>query len=386
LQCNMKVRDLSMPRVGLIGWRGMVGSVLVERMRQEEDFALIEPVFFSTSQAGGRGPAIGRETGPVGDASDLDALAGCDILLSCQGGDYTAAVHPGLRAAGWNGHWIDAASTLRMHEDSVIVLDPVNRDVIERAIAAGTREWVGGNCTVSLMLMALGGLFRAGLIEWVTSMTYQAASGAGAQNMRELLAQMGHAHAAAAKLLSDPASAILDIDREVTAALRSASLPHEHFGHALAGSLLPWIDKDLGNGVSREEWKGGAEANKILGKPSMGNPGSLLVEGLCVRIGAMRCHSQALTIKLKKDIPLPEVEALLAGANSWVKVIPNNRDDSIRELSPARISGTMAVPIGRLRKLAMGPEYLSAFTVGDQLLWGAAEPLRRMVRLLLGKL
>ena len=375
----MKVRDLSKPRVGLVGWRGMVGSVLVERMRQEEDFALIEPVFFSTSQAGGRGPAIGRETGPVGDASDLDALAGCDILLSCQGGDYTAAVHPGLRAAGWNGHWIDAASTLRMHEDSVIVLDPVNRDVVERAIAAGTREWVGGNCTVSLMLMALGGLFRAGLIEWVTSMTYQAASGAGAQNMRELLAQMGHAHAAAAKLLSDPASAILDIDREVTAALRSASLPHEHFGHALAGSLLPWIDKDLGNGVSREEWKGGAEGNKILGRSHRPVP----IDGLCVRIGAMRSHSQALTVKLTRDVPLAEVESLLAGANDWVDVVPNEREATLARLTPAAVTGTLSVPIGRLRKLAMGGEYLSAFTVGDQLLWGAAEPLRRVLRILL---
>jgi aspartate-semialdehyde dehydrogenase len=357
----------------------MVGSVLVERMRQEEDFALIEPVFFSTSQAGGRGPAIGRETGPVGDASDLDALAGCDILLSCQGGDYTAAVHPGLRAAGWNGHWIDAASTLRMHEDSVIVLDPVNRDVVERAIAAGTREWVGGNCTVSLMLMALGGLFRAGLIEWVTSMTYQAASGAGAQNMRELLAQMGHAHAAAAKLLSDPASAILDIDREVTAALRSASLPHEHFGHALAGSLLPWIDKDLGNGLSREEWKGGAEGNKILGRSHRPVP----IDGLCVRVGAMRSHSQALTVKLTRDVPLAEVESLLAGANDWVDVVPNEREATLARLTPAAVTGTLSVPIGRLRKLAMGGEYLSAFTVGDQLLWGAAEPLRRVLRILL---
>jgi aspartate-semialdehyde dehydrogenase len=368
-----------MPRVGLIGWRGMVGSVLVDRMRKEGDFPLIEPVFFSTSQAGGRGPDIGRDTEPVGDAGDLAALAGCDILLSCQGGDYTAAVHPKLRAAGWSGHWIDAASTLRMRDESIIVLDPVNREVIDRGLEAGTRDWVGGNCTVSLMLMALGGLFRAGLIEWATSMTYQAASGAGAQNMRELLAQMGHAHAAAARLLSDPASAILDIDREVTAALRSASLPHEHFGHALAGSLLPWIDKDLGNGVSREEWKGGAEGNKILGRSHRPVP----IDGLCVRVGAMRSHSQALTIKLTRDVTLAEIESLLAGANDWVEVVPNEREATLARLTPAAVTGTLAVPVGRLRKMAMGGEYLSAFTVGDQLLWGAAEPLRRMLRILL---
>ena len=368
-----------MPRVGLIGWRGMVGSVLVDRMRKEGDFPLIEPVFFSTSQAGGRGPDIDRDTEPVGDAGDLAALAGCDILLSCQGGDYTAAVHPKLRAAGWSGHWIDAASTLRMRDESIIVLDPVNREVIDRGLEAGTRDWVGGNCTVSLMLMALGGLFRAGLIEWATSMTYQAASGAGAQNMRELLAQMGHAHAAAAKLLSDPASAILDIDREVTAALRSGSLPHEHFGYALAGSLLPWIDKDLGNGVSREEWKGGAEGNKILGRSRHPVP----IDGLCVRVGAMRSHSQALTIKLTRDVALAEIESLLAGANDWVEVVPNEREATLARLTPAAVTGTLAVPVGRLRKLAMGGEYLSAFTVGDQLLWGAAEPLRRMLRILL---
>jgi aspartate-semialdehyde dehydrogenase len=357
----------------------MVGSVLVDRMREEKDFLLIEPVFFSTSQAGGRGPDIGREAGTVQDASDLDALAGCDILLSCQGGDYTGTIHPKLRAAGWNGHWIDAASALRMHDDAIIVLDPVNREVIERGIAAGARDWVGGNCTVSLMLMALGGLFRAGLIEWVTSMTYQAASGAGAQNMRELLAQMGHAHAAVANLLADPASAILDIDREVTAALRSESLPHQQFGQALAGSLLPWIDKDLGNGVSREEWKGGAEGNKILGRSHRPVP----IDGLCVRVGAMRSHSQALTIKLTRDVPLAEVESLLAGANDWVEVVPNERDATLQRLTPAAVTGTLAVPIGRLRKLAMGGDYLSAFTVGDQLLWGAAEPLRRMLRILL---
>ena len=368
-----------MPRVGLIGWRGMVGSVLVERMREEGDFSLFEPVFFSTSQAGGRGPDIGRDAEPVGDARDLDALAACDLLLSCQGGDYTGEVHPALRQAGWRGHWIDAASTLRMRDESIIVLDPVNREVIDRGIAAGTRDWIGGNCTVSLMLMALGGLFREGLIEWVTSMTYQAASGAGAQNMRELLAQMGHAHASAARLLDDPASAILDIDREVTAALRSGAFPREHFGHPLAGSLLPWIDKDLGNGMSREEWKGGSEGNKILGRSHRPVP----IDGLCVRVGAMRSHSQALTIKLAHDVPLADVESLLGGANDWVEVVPNEREATLARLTPAAVTGTLSVPVGRLRKLAMGGEYLSAFTVGDQLLWGAAEPLRRMLRILL---
>jgi aspartate-semialdehyde dehydrogenase len=368
-----------MRRVGLIGWRGMVGSVLVDRMREEGDFALIEPVFFSTSQAGGRGPDIGREVEPVRDAHDLAALEGCDLLISCQGGDYTSATHPRLRADGWSGHWIDAASTLRMKDEAIIILDPVNRDVIDRGLVAGTRDWIGGNCTVSLMLMALGGLFRAGLVEWATSMTYQAASGAGAQNMRELLAQMGSLHAAAAPLLANPASAILDIDREVTAALRADALPHEHFGHPLAGSLLPWIDKDLGNGTSREEWKGGAEGNKILGRSRKPVP----IDGLCVRIGAMRSHSQALTIKLTRDLPLGEVESLLAGANDWVEVVPNEREASLAQLTPAAVTGTLAVPVGRLRKLSMGGEYLSAFTVGDQLLWGAAEPLRRMLRILL---
>jgi aspartate-semialdehyde dehydrogenase len=357
----------------------MVGSVLVERMREENDFALIEPVFFSTSQAGGRGPDIGRETGPVADAGDLEALAGCDLLISCQGGDYTHATHPQLRAAGWQGHWIDAASALRMQADAVIILDPVNREVIDRGLAGGTRNWIGGNCTVSLMLMALGGLFRAGLVEWATSMTYQAASGAGAQNMRELLEQMGSVHGAAAGLLQDPASAILEIDRAVTATLRSGSLPTRHFGHALAGSLLPWIDKDLGNGMSKEEWKAGAEGNKILGRE--GNP--IPIDGLCVRVGAMRSHSQALTLKLTRGLPLPEVEALLAGGNDWVEVVPNEREASLARLTPAAVTGTLKVPVGRLRKLSMGGEYLSAFTVGDQLLWGAAEPLRRMLRILL---
>ena len=368
-----------MTRVALVGWRGMVGSVLVDRMREEGDFALIEPVFFSTSQAGGRGPDIGRESEPVGDARDLGALARCDVVISCQGGDYTSAVHPRLRADGWQGNWIDAASTLRMKDEATIILDPVNRDVITRALAAGTRDWIGGNCTVSLMLMALGGLFRAGLVEWATSMTYQAASGAGAQNMRELLAQMGRVHAAASSLLADPASAILDIDRQVTAALRNADLPREHFGYPLAGSLLPWIDKDLGNGMSREEWKGGAEGNKILGCSDRPIP----IDGLCVRIGAMRSHSQALTLKLRRDVPLPDIEGLLAGANDWVEVVPNEREASLQRLTPAAVTGTLQVPVGRLRKLAMGGEYLSAFTVGDQLLWGAAEPLRRMLRILL---
>ncbi len=368
-----------MQRVGLIGWRGMVGSVLVERMRAEGDFGLIEPVFFSTSRPGLPGPDVGRPTAPVANANDVAALATCDLLISCQGGDYTAAVHPRLREAGWSGHWIDAASTLRMRDEAIIVLDPVNLEVIEAGRARGVRDWIGGNCTVSLMMMALGGLFRAGLVEWVTAMTYQAASGAGAQNMRELLAQMGYAHAAAAELLADPASAILDIDRRVSAALRDPALPRQNFGHALAGSLLPWIDKDLGNGISREEWKAGAEGNKILGRSADPVP----IDGLCVRIGAMRCHSQALTVKLTRDLPLAEIEALIAGGNDWVRVVPNERDASLEQLTPASVTGSLEVPVGRLRKLAMGGEYLSAFTVGDQLLWGAAEPLRRTLRILL---
>jgi aspartate-semialdehyde dehydrogenase len=365
-------------KTGIVGWRGMVGSVLMERMRAERDFDLVEPVFFSTSQAGGAAPDVGRGPGVLKSATDLAALAACDVILTCQGGDYTNDVHPKLRAAGWQGYWIDAASALRMKDDAVIILDPVNRDVIDRALAAGVRDYIGGNCTVSLMMMALGGLFRAGLIEWITSMTYQAASGAGAPNMRELLEQMGVAHAAVATLLRDPGSAILDIDRAVTDCLRSDALPQAQFGAVLAGSLIPWIDKDLGNGQSREEWKGSAETNKILGRGADPIP----VEGLCVRIGAMRCHSQAMTIKLKRDLPLAEIEQLVASGNEWVRLVPNTRADSIRELSPARVSGTLQIPIGRLRKLAMGGEYLSAFTVGDQLLWGAAEPLRRMLRIL----
>ena len=367
-------------KTGIVGWRGMVGSVLMERMRAERDFEHIEPVFFSTSQAGGAAPDVGRGGGTLRDAADLAALAACDVILTCQGGDWTNDVHPKLRAAGWKGYWIDAASALRMKDDAVIVLDPVNRDVINRALASGTRDYIGGNCTVSLMMMALAGLFRAGLVEWITSMTYQAASGAGAPNMRELLVQMGAVHAAAESLLHDPGSAILDIDRAVTQRLRSEALPTSQFGAALAGSLIPWIDKDLGNGQSREEWKGSAETNKILGRAA--NP--IPVEGVCVRIGAMRCHSQAMTIKLTRDLPLAEIESIIAGGNEWVRLVPNTREDSIRELSPVRVSGTLSVPIGRLRKLAMGGEYLAAFTVGDQLLWGAAEPLRRMLRVLAG--
>ena len=368
-----------MKRVGLIGWRGMVGSVLMQRMQAERDFDLIDPVFFSTSQAGGKGPAIGRQTPPVKDARKLDELAAMDILISCQGGDYTNEIYPRLRAAGWQGYWIDAASALRMEKDAVIILDPVNMDVIKGALAQGVKNYIGGNCTVSLMLMALGGLFKAGLVEWMTAMTYQAASGAGAQNMRELVQQMGVVHDSARRLLDDPASAILDIDRAVADTLRRADFPAENFGHPLAGSLLPWIDKDLGNGQSREEWKGMAETNKILGRGN--NP--VPVDGICVRIGAMRCHSQALTVKLTRDVPLPEIEHILAAANDWVKVVPNQREASLRELTPAAVTGTLAVPVGRLRKLPMGGEYLAAFTVGDQLLWGAAEPLRRMLRVLL---
>ncbi len=365
-------------KAGIVGWRGMVGSVLMHRMVAERDFDHFEPVFFSTSQAGGAAPDVGKRVGPLQDANDIGALAACDVIVTCQGGDYTNAVHPRLRASGWKGYWLDAASALRMKDDAIIILDPVNRDVIEGGLRAGIRDYIGGNCTVSLMMMALGGLFRAGLIEWITSMTYQAASGAGAPNMRELLAQMGVAHASAAALLEDRASAILDIDRAVTDCLRSDSLPKSQFGAALAGSLIPWIDKDLGNGQSREEWKGVAETNKILGRSS--NP--IPVEGICVRIGAMRCHSQAMTIKLNRDLPLAEIERLIAGGNDWVRLVPNTREDSIRELSPAKVSGTLEIPIGRLRKLSMGGEYLSAFTVGDQLLWGAAEPIRRMLRIL----
>ena len=368
-----------MKRVGMVGWRGMVGSVLMQRMLEERDFDLVEPVFFTTSQVGGKGPAIGREQLPLQDARSIDALRTMDIVITCQGGDYTSEVFPKLRATGWNGHWIDAASSLRMKEDAVIILDPVNQDVIGQALARGGRNWIGGNCTVSLMLMAVGALYQHDLVEWMSAMTYQAASGAGAQNMRELLTQMGEVHRVAKGLLDDPGSAILDIDREVAGILREERFPTANFGVPLAGSLIPWIDKELESGQSREEWKGQAETNKILGRAA--NP--VPVDGICVRVGAMRCHSQALTIKLKRDVPLADIEAMIASANDWVKVVPNHREDTIRALTPAAVTGTLNVPVGRLRKLNMGPQYLGAFTCGDQLLWGAAEPLRRMLRILL---
>jgi aspartate-semialdehyde dehydrogenase len=371
---------MKMRSVGFIGWRGMVGSVLMERMRDEHDFDAIDPVFFTTSNVGGPGPAIGKPVAPLKDANDIAALAKNDVLISCQGGDYTKAVFPKLRAAGWNGYWIDAASALRMEKDAVIILDPVNRPVIDKAVEAGVKNFIGGNCTVSLMLMAIDGLLKADLVEWVSAMTYQAASGAGAQNMRELLQQMGEVHLAAKSYLDDPASAILDIDREVAGILRDDAFPTEHFGVPLAGSLLPWIDVDLGNGQSREEWKGHAETNKILGRSQARE---IPVDGLCVRVGAMRCHSQGLTIKMKRDMPLEEIESILAKGNAWVKVVPNKREETLKRLTPVAVTGTLEVPIGRLRKLRMGGEYLSAFTVGDQLLWGAAEPLRRMLGILL---
>jgi aspartate-semialdehyde dehydrogenase len=370
-------------KVGLVGWRGMVGSVLMERMASERDFELFKSRFFSTSSHGAAAPAVTGGEARLHDAHDVAALGECDAVITCQGGDYTAAIHPKLRAAGWNGYWIDAASTLRMSDHAIIVLDPVNLDVIRAGLARGVRDYIGGNCTVSLMLMAIDGLLKAGLVEWISAMTYQAASGAGAQNMRELLQQMGAVYDAVRDPLADPGSAILDIDRAVSEALRSERLPHEHLGTALAGNLIAWIDRDLGNGVSREEWKGGAETNKILGRPPMGQPGSVLVESICVRIGAMRCHSQALTIKLSQDIALADIEALLAGAHAWIEVVPNRREETIRSLAPATVSGRLTIPVGRIRKLSMGGEYLSAFTVGDQLLWGAAEPLRRMLRILL---
>lgn len=370
-----------MLKVGFVGWRGMVGSVLMQRMMEENDFALIEPQFFTTSQVGGKGPNVGKETPALLDAKDINALSAMDAIVSCQGGDYTSEIYPQLRKAGWSGHWIDAASTLRMEKDAVIVLDPVNMHVIEDALHKGGKNWVGGNCTVSLMLMALNGLFKTNMVQWITSMTYQAASGAGAQNMRELLNQMGEAHRVASDFLKDPASAILDIDREVAGTLRDEAFPKAHFGVPLAGSLIPWIDSDLGNGQSKEEWKGGVETNKILGLSD--NP--IPIDGLCVRIGAMRCHSQALTIKLTKDVPLDEINQMLAEANPWAKVIPNERQASMRELTPAAVTGKLITPVGRLRKLNMGNDYLSAFTVGDQLLWGAAEPLRRMLRILVAR-
>lgn len=365
-------------KVGFIGWRGMVGSVLMERMQAEGDFADIEPIFFTTSNVGGAAPEVASGLPPLQDAYAIAELKKLDVILTCQGGDYTNEVFPKLRAEGWNGYWIDAASSLRMDKDSIIVLDPVNMDVIKDSLAKGTKNFIGGNCTVSLMLMGLGGLFRAGLIEWVSSMTYQAASGAGAQNMRELISQMGALHSSVADKLADPRSAILEIDRLIAQTMRAESFPTDNFGHPLAGSLLPYIDKQWETGQSKEEWKGQAETNKILGRDA--NP--IPVDGLCVRIGAMRCHSQALTIKLNKDVPLADVEALLAEANSWAKVVPNERDASLRDLTPTAVTGTLSIPVGRLRKMNMGPQYLSAFTVGDQLLWGAAEPLRRMLRIL----
>ncbi len=368
-----------MKRVGLVGWRGMVGSVLMQRMTEERDFDLIDPVFFTTSQVGGQGPSVGRDVPALQDARSVDALKEMDIVISCQGGDYTGEVFPRLRASGWNGHWIDAASSLRMQDDAVIILDPVNLGVIKDALARGGRNWIGGNCTVSLMLMAVGVLYQRDLVEWMSAMTYQAASGAGAQNMRELLTQMGEVHRVAKNLLDDPASAILDIDREVAGILREDRFPTANFGVPLAGSLIPWIDKELENGQSREEWKGQAETNKILGREAHPVP----IDGICVRVGAMRCHSQALTLKLKQDVPLDEIEGMIAESNAWVKVVPNHRDVTLRELTPTAVTGTLSVPVGRLRKLNMGPCYLGAFTCGDQLLWGAAEPLRRMLRILL---
>ena len=376
-----------MKKVGLVGWRGMVGSVLMQRMKEEGDFAFIDPVFFSTSSVGGEAPTLGGKTGgKLQDAMSIDTLKKMDIVITCQGGDYTKEIFPKLRATGWDGHWIDAASTLRMDKDAVIVLDPVNLHVIKDALVKGGKNWIGGNCTVSLMLMGLGGLFKHDLVEWVSAMTYQAASGAGAQNMRELLSQMGALHDAVRTELADPASAILEIDRKVAETMRAASFPTKNFRNtALAGSLIPWIDVPVDGGQSKEEWKGGAECNKILGLPPFRSPGSIPVDGLCVRIGAMRCHSQGLTIKLRKDVPLDEVSDIIAGGNPWAKVVPNEREISERELTPAAVTGTLTVPVGRLHKLAMGPEFLGAFTVGDQLLWGAAEPLRRMLRILLDK-
>ena len=369
-----------MKKVGFVGWRGMVGSVLMGRMLEEKDFDGIEPVFFTTSNVGGQGPAIGRDIEALKDASDIAELAAMDIIISCQGGDYTKSVFPALRSSGWDGYWIDAASSLRMNDDAIIILDPVNLNVVKEGLGRGVKNFIGGNCTVSLMLMAIGGLFREGLVEWVSAQTYQAASGAGAQNMRELINQMGTVRDSVAAELADPRSNILDIDRKVAEAMRSDSFPKDNFGHALAGSLLPWIDTQLENGQSREEWKGQAETNKILGRTDS----PIATDGNCVRIGAMRCHSQALTIKLNKNVPIAEVESILASANDWVQVVPNDRAETLAKLTPTAVTGKLHVPVGRLRKLNMGEQYLSAFTVGDQLLWGAAEPLRRMLRILLG--
>jgi aspartate-semialdehyde dehydrogenase len=389
----MKLSNGQQPLVGLVGWRGMVGSVLMDRMQAEGDFGLVEPVFFSTSNAGGKAPAMAKNEKTLKDAFDIAALKKCDVVITCQGGDYTTEVFPKLRAAGWNGHWIDAASTLRMKDDAIIVLDPVNLPVIKNALAKGGRNWIGGNCTVSCMLMGVGALYKAGLVEWMTSMTYQAASGGGAQHMRELLTQFGTLNAEVRALLDDPKSAILEIDRKILGRQQSMTGDETaNFGVPLGGSLIPWIDKDLGVGkqpdeagwgVSREEWKGGAETNKILGQgQGFGTP-AVPVDGFCVRIGAMRCHSQALTFKLKKDVPVADIEAMIAADNAWAKVVPNTREATMQGLTPVAVTGTLDIPVGRIRKMAMGPEYVGAFTVGDQLLWGAAEPLRRMLRILL---
>jgi aspartate-semialdehyde dehydrogenase len=368
-----------MLRVGIVGWRGMVGSVLVQRMREERDFDHLEPVFFSTSQAGGKGPAIGKSTDAVKNALDVAELKNLPVILSCQGSDYTNEIYPKLRRDGWKGYWIDAASALRMNDDAVIILDPLNLELIKRSLAKGVKNYIGGNCTVSLMLMGMAGLFQRDEIEWMTTMTYQAASGQGAAAMRDLVGQMARIGKSTEELLEDPAAAVLDIDRAVTDTLRSGDFPKSTTEYPLAASLLPWIDKDLGNGQSREEWKGQAEANKILGK----NGAAVPVDGICVRVGAMRCHSQALTIKLRRPVPLDEIEGMIAEAHDWVKVVPNRRSESLAELTPAAVTGKLSVPVGRLRKLPMGGDYLAAFTVGDQLLWGAAEPLRRMLRILL---
>ncbi len=386
----MKVGNL----VGLVGWRGMVGSVLIDRMQAEGDFALIEPVFFSTSNAGGAAPAMAKNETKLKDAFDIEALKKCDIIISAQGGDYTTEVFPKLRTAGWNGHWIDAASTLRMKDDAIIILDPVNLPVIQTSLAKGGNNWIGGNCTVSCMLMGVGALYKAGLVEWMSTQTYQAASGGGAQHMRELLTQYGTLNAEVKALLDDPKSAILEIDRKVIAKQRSLTAAETaNFGVPLGGSLIPWIDKDLGIGkqsdepgwgTSREEWKGMAETNKILGQGALFGSAETPVDGFCVRVGAMRCHSQALTFKLKKNVPSTDIEAMIAADNAWVKVVPNTREATIKDLTPVAVTGTLTIPVGRVRKLAMGPEYVGAFTIGDQLLWGAAEPLRRMLRILLG--
>ena len=377
--------NLKNPLVGLVGWRGMVGSVLIDRMIAENDFALIEPVFFSTSNAGGKAPAQAKNETTLKDAFDIAALQKCDVILTAQGGDYTSEVFPKLRAAGWKGHWIDAASSLRMKDDAVIILDPVNMPVIQAALAKGGNNWIGGNCTVSCMLMGVGALYKAGLVEWMSTQTYQAASGGGAQHMRELLTQYGSLNASVRHLLDDPKSAILEIDRLVAAKQRALTADETaNFGVPLGGSLIPWIDKDLGDGMSKEEWKGMAETNKIMGLgDGFAGTRAVPVDGFCVRVGAMRCHSQALTFKLKKDVPLADIEAMIAADNTWVKVVPNTREATVKDLTPVAVTGTMTIPVGRIRKMAMGPEYLGAFTIGDQLLWGAAEPLRRMLRILL---